>query len=208
MSAVLKCASQHKGNQMKINEKLILVDCDGVLLDWQYSFYNWMAKRGHTPVVDAEYDMGKVFNMPYEQAKQYCEYFNCSAAIGWLTPFRDSVKYVRKLHEDHGFVFHCITSLSTDKYAGKLRKKNLEALFGKKVFEEVICLECGGDKDEALEPYRDTGCFWVEDKPENAELGTRLGLNSLLIDHPHNNNFESNNLTKVANWAEIYGLIV
>jgi FMN phosphatase YigB (HAD superfamily) len=192
---------------MKLNEKLILVDCDGVLLDWQYSFYKWMEARGHTPLSYDEYDMGKVFNMPYSEAKQMCEYFNTSAAIGWLTPFRDAVKYVRKLHEDHGYVFHCITSLSTDKYAGKLRKKNLEAIFGKKVFEEVICLECGGDKDEALEPYRDTGCVWVEDKESNADLGIKLGLNSMLIEHGHNKNYAGEAI-KVANWKEIYDLIV
>lgn len=193
---------------MKINEKLILVDCDGVLLDWQYSFYKWMAARDHHPIVDGEYDMGKTFNMSYGQAKMMCEYFNCSAAIGWLTPFRDAVKYVRKLHEDHGFVFHCITSLSTDKYAGKLRKKNLEAIFGKKVFEEVICLECGGDKYDALLPYKNTGCFWVEDKPENAVVGSDLGLNSLLIEHEHNKDFSYTDVTNVKNWKEIYELIV
>lgn len=192
---------------MKLNEKLILVDCDGVLLDWQYSFYQWMEQRGHTPRSYDEYDMGKVFDMSYAEAKQMCEYFNTSAAIGWLTPFRDAVKYVRKLNQDHGYIFHCITSLSTDKYAGKLRKKNLEAIFGKKIFEEVICLECGGDKDDALLPYKDTGCVWVEDKPENADLGMKLGLNSMLIEHGHNKDY-AGEATKVANWKEIYELIV
>jgi len=193
---------------MKLNEKLILVDCDGVLLDWQYSFYKWMAARGHHPKTYDEYDMGKTFDMSHDEAKKMCEYFNCSAAIGWLTPFRDAVKYVKKLHEDHGYIFHCITSLSTDIYAGKLRKKNLEAIFGKKVFEEVICLECGGDKDEALKPYADTGCLWVEDKPENAVVGADLGLNSMLIEHNHNQGFEHPFVTNVKNWKEIYELVV
>ena len=193
---------------MKLHEKLILVDCDGVLLDWQYSFYKWMASRDYHPIVHGEYDMGKTFNISSEEAKKMCEYFNCSAAIGWLTPFRDAVKYVRKLHEDHGFVFHCITSLSTDKYAGKLRKKNLESIFGKSVFEEVICLSCGGDKDEALLPYKDTGCLWVEDKPENSIVGAELGLNSILIEHQHNENFYDPRVQKVKNWRQIYDLIV
>ena len=192
---------------MKVSEKLILVDCDGVLLDWQYSFYKWMTKRGYAPIVDNEYDMGITFGISKEKAKELCEYFNQSAAIGWLTPFRDAVKYVRKLHEEHGFVFHCITSLSDDLYAGKLRKKNLEALFGQKVFEEVICLPCGGDKDEALLPYKDTGCFWVEDKKENADLGITLGLNSLLIEHSHNMDY-AGDATKVKNWRQIYEMIV
>lgn len=192
---------------MKINEKLILVDCDGVLLDWQYSFYKWMAARGHYPILDNEYDMGKTFDMSYDEAKKMCEYFNCSAAIGWLTPFRDAVKYVKKLHEDHGFVFHCITSLSTDVYAGKLRAKNLQALFGKKVFEEIICLECGGDKDEALLPYKDTGCAWVEDKKSNADLGIKLGLQSYLIEHAHNRDYNGEAI-QVKNWKEIYQSLV
>lgn len=192
---------------MKVSEKLILVDCDGVLLDWQYSFYKWMTKRGYEPIVHNEYDMGVTFGITKEKARELCEYFNQSAAIGWLTPFRDAVKYVRKLHEDHGFVFHCITSLSDDVYAGKLREKNLEALFGRKVFEEVICLSCGADKDEALLPYKDSGCFWVEDKKENADVGLELGLNSLLIEHPHNMDYEGE-ATKVKNWKEIYDLIV
>jgi uncharacterized HAD superfamily protein len=193
---------------MKINEKLILVDCDGVLLDWQYSFLKWMKDRGYNPTTYDQYDMAKTFDISKVKAKEYCEYFNQSAAIGWLTPFRDAVKYVRKLHEEHGFVFHCITSLSTDKYAGKLRTKNLEALFGKKVFEEVICLECGGDKDEALLPYKNTGCVWVEDKPENAVLGMSLGLDSFLIEHEHNKNFHDDDIKKVANWKEIYEYVV
>jgi len=61
---------------MKISDKLILVDCDGVLLDWQYSFFTWMEKRGHAPTSYDEYDMGKTFDMPYDQAKEMCEYFN------------------------------------------------------------------------------------------------------------------------------------
>jgi len=193
---------------MKISDKLILVDCDGVLLDWQYSFFTWMEKRGHAPTSYDEYDMGKTFDMPYDQAKEMCEYFNCSAAIGWLSPFKDAKKYVKKLHEDHGFIFHCITSLSTDKYAGKLRMKNLEAVFGKKVFEELICLPCGGDKDEALKEYADTDCIWVEDKPQNAVVGANLGLNSVLIEHDHNKDFSHPMVTNVKNWREIYEMIV
>ncbi|MBT4995857.1 MAG: hypothetical protein HOM88_05235 [Hellea sp.] len=193
---------------MNKREKLILVDCDGVLLDWQYSFYQWMEARGHYAKDIAEYDMGQVFDMSYDKAKEMCEYFNCSAAIGWLSPFRDAKKYVKKLNEDHGYIFHCITSLSTDKYAGKLRMKNLEAVFGKKVFEELICLPCGGDKDSALEAYRDSGCFWVEDKPENAVTGSKFGLESLLIEHPHNKDFSHTDVVNVKNWREIYDLIV
>ena len=193
---------------MKLSDKLILVDCDGVLLDWKYGFFRWMRERGFEAVQTGEYDIAITFDIHKDRAKELVRHFNESAAIGWLPQFRDAVKYVRKLHEDHGFIFHCITSLSTDTYAGKLRVKNLEALFGKTVFEKVECLECGADKDEALLPYKDSGCIWVEDKEENALAGQKIGLNSLLIAHDFNENFDDPSITKVQNWREIHDMVV
>ena len=193
---------------MKLNEKLILVDCDGVLLDWQYGFFRWMKQHGHEVINHGEYDIATTFELDSGYAKTLVRAFNESAAVGWLPSFRDAVKYVRKLHEDHGFIFHCITSMSLDEYAGKLRKKNIEALFGKTAFEKIECLDCGADKDEALEPYDGTGCLWVEDKPENAEAGLFAGLNSVLIEHPHNQNYHNPSVQKVKNWRQIYDMIV
>jgi FMN phosphatase YigB (HAD superfamily) len=192
---------------MKLSNKLILVDCDGVLVDWEYGFTKWMKQHGHEPVVHDEYDIATTFGLDKAEAKNYVRMFNESAAMGWLPALRDAVKYVKKLHEEHGFIFHCITSLSLDEYAGKLRKKNLEALFGKTVFEKITCLDTGADKDEALEPYRESGCFWVEDKVSNAELGYELGLNSVLIAHGHNKDYEGP-IERVTNWKEIYEMIV
>jgi FMN phosphatase YigB (HAD superfamily) len=196
------------GYIMKLNEKLILVDCDGVLLDWLYGFQRWMHQRGYEIKEPDNYDIAMMYGLEKQYAKNLVRHFNESAAMGWLPPFRDAVKYVRKLHEDHGFIFHCITSLSLDEYAGKLRKKNLEALFGKTVFEKIVCLDCGADKDEALLKYKDSGCLWIEDKPENAQAGLLVGLNSVLIEHDHNKNFSDSRIQKVKNWREIYDMIV
>ena len=74
--------------------------------------------------------------------------FNQSAVVGFLPPLRDAIHYVRKLHEEHGYVFHVCTSLHKDKNAQKLRIMNLEKLFGETVFEKYIILGCGDDKDE------------------------------------------------------------
>ena len=48
-----------------------------------------------------------------------------------------------------GFNIECITSLSTDYYAGKIREYNLKQHFGNNI-GKVICLEQGGDKDDIL----------------------------------------------------------
>jgi hypothetical protein len=134
--------------------------------------------------------------------------FNESAAIGFLPPLRDAMYYVEKLHKEHGYVFHCITSVSLDPNAIKLREMNLRKLFGETVFQRIVCLDTGADKDTALYPYRDTGCYWVEDKPQNAVLGADLGLNSLLMEHGHNMHHYHEDVRTVKNWEEVYGIIV
>jgi hypothetical protein len=163
--------STHKKN-------LILVDADGVCLDWEYAFSIWMEEHGFVKREghQFEYDIGTRYGIDWEQGKKLITMFNESAAIGFLPPLRDAMYYVKRLHEEHGYVFHCITSLSTDVNAGRLREMNLRKLFGKTAFEGVVCLETGANKDAALEPYRGSGLHWIEDKPENADLGHRMGL--------------------------------
>ena len=185
-------------------QKLILTDCDGVLLNWEFAFNCWMEERGYKPIRSDVYDMGERFGKTKAEMKGLIKIFNECAAIGFLPPQRDAIQYVRKLHEEHGFVFRIITSLSLNPYAKKLRVRNLEKLFGTAI-DDVICLDTGADKDEALEPYRDSGLVWIEDKVENAQVGSDMGLNSILIEHEHNMNEKDFPLAK--NWKEVYEMV-
>ena len=192
-------------------KKIILTDCDGVVMNWEYAFCCWLEQRGYTQIENGnwEYDIAKRFGISRNEAIKHVITFNESAAMGFLPALRDAMYYVKRLHEEHGYVFRCITSLSLDKNAYKLRKMNLEKLFGKTAFEELVCLDTGADKDEALEPYRDSGLYWIEDKMTNAVLGQELGLKSILIEHGFNMNDEvPEGMTKVVNWKEIYEHIV
>jgi FMN phosphatase YigB (HAD superfamily) len=193
--------STHKKN-------LILVDADGVLLDWEFAFSIWMEEHGFVKQDghQFEYDIGTRYGIDREQSFKLIKMFNESAAIGFLPPLRDAMFYVKRLHEEHGYVFHCITSLSTDVNAGRLREMNLRKLFGRTAFEGVTCLATGADKTSALEPYAGSGLWWVEDKPENADLGHRLGLQSILMEHGHNMHHECP-YPVVKNWREIYAII-
>ena len=94
------------------------------------------------------------------------------------------------------------------KNAGKLRKMNLQKLFGKTAFDKFVILGTGANKDEALKKYAGSGCWWIEDKPENAEAGLRVGLKPLLVEHGHNMSFKHDSIQKVKNWKEIYEIIV
>jgi hypothetical protein len=193
-----------------MKNKIILVDADGVLLDWEYAFDVYLQTHGFNKVEGGQfkYDIGKRYGIERDQGKKLIKIFNESAHIGFLPPLRDAMFYVKRLHEEHGYVFHCVTSLSKDENAQELRRMNLRKLFGATAFEKFVFLDTGADKDQALEPYRNSNYWWVEDKIVNAEVGHELGLKSLLMEHGHNMDYENPNIPRVRNWKEIYDLIV
>lgn len=189
-------------------QKLILVDCDGVLCNWEYAFAIWMEQHGFESVAGSQfqYDIGQRYGISKDQAKKLIRMFNESASIGFLPPLRDAMYYVKRLHEEHGYVFHCITSLSQDINAQRLREMNLKKLFGDTAFERIVCLDTGADKNYALEEYAGSECWWVEDKPENADVGHNMGLRSVLMEHGHNMH-HSCSYPVVKNWRELFELI-
>jgi hypothetical protein len=91
--------------------------------------------------------------------------------------------------------------------AQRLRMMNLHKLFGETAFERITCLDTGADKNDALEEYRDSNCWWVEDKMENAEVGLALGLRSVLVEHGHNMEHVNASIPVVKNWRQLYELI-
>lgn len=196
-------------SKFKNLKKLILTDCDGVCLDWEWAFNIWMQEHGFVEQQGSkfEYDMSLRYGISREQVTKLIKVFNESAAIGFLPAQRDAMFYIKRLHEEHGFRFHAITSLSLDPNAQKLREMNLRKLFGKTAFERILCLDTGAHKDDALQEYQDTGCWWVEDKPENAECGYKYGLKPLLLEHGHNMNYSHPEIKIVKNWKEIFNLV-
>lgn len=190
-----------------MKDRIILTDADGVILDWEWAFNLWMEEHGfeRKDGWQFKYEMSERFGISKDQAKKLIRMFNESAAIGFLPALRDAQHYVKRLHEEHGYIFHCITSLSKDRNAQRLRKMNIRKLFGETAFDEFIILGTGDDKDQALAPYKDTGCWWIEDKPENALVGSNLGLNSLVMEHGHNMHDDS--CPRVRNWKEVYEII-
>jgi len=134
-------------------EKVIVTDCDGVLLNWEYAFDIWMNEKDHYKVEgsDLEYNIGKRYGISTEKGKEYIKFFNESAAIGFLPALRDAVHYVKLLHEKHGYVFDVVTSLSKNPYAAYeyfwLEDKPENAYHGKLVGMKPILIEHGHNMD-------------------------------------------------------------
>ena len=186
--------------------KIIAIDCDGVLLNWEQSFDDWMAFQGFPKHASDHYDVSMNYHMNKGQCEVLVKIFNESAWMKFLKPIEGAVENVKKL-ADLGYKFHVITSQTLDKKANQLREENLKEVFGD-VFEQIECLDTGADKDEAL-PKIPEGTIWIEDKPANAELGSRMGLVALLLDLPHNQVYNEDNslVQRIKNWTEIYNVI-
>lgn len=194
---------------MKVaKQKVILTDCDGVLLDWEEGFSVWMEHHGHELVEGYQfmYEMNERYGITKDQARKLIKTFNESAAIGFLPPLRDAQYYVKMLAEKHQFKFVVLTSLSLDPYAKELRIRNLNKIFGD-CFLDVICLETGADKNIALFELatKYMGNFWIEDKPENVMAGVDAGFKGILIQHGHNMDFQDTFVAK--KWEDIYNLV-
>ena len=187
--------------------KKIIVDCDGVLLDWAYAFDVWMGEHGYKRIPDTDkyYSQSFRYGITDDESYRQIKKFNESGCVGFIPAFRDSVEYVTKLSR-MGWRFEVISCLDKDKYAQRLREKNLRHIFGD-VFDFVTCIDTGADKDETLLPYKDSGLYWLEDKPENAKLGADLGLNTIMLRHQHNANFSYAGVKVVDNWAQIVNYI-
>jgi hypothetical protein len=190
---------------LMMNDRLILSDVDGVLLHWDATFDDWMKLHGYEKKVEGEYELDVAYGLPLKVAISLAIRFNESAYIGSLPPLRDSVKYVRKLYEEHGYTFHCITALPNTNPIWNLRLQNLTRVFGEGPIIKLDCTGSSQNKYKYLEKYKDSGLPWIEDKASNAEMGNDLGLTCFFVNHLYNERDElSSDILRVDKWAEIY----
>jgi hypothetical protein len=188
-------------------EKVILSDVDGCMLFWKRSFEEWMSRHGYVKVLDDAYEIEDLYGLSKKESDKMVEYFNESIHLGYLPPLRDAIKYIRKLHEEHGFVFHCITAVGTHPRIHDLRMENLSRVFGPTAIERLVCTKSSKDKEPILKEYENSGLLWIEDKASNAVMGSNLGLKSVLINHDYNLSYVGD-FMRVNTWKEIYKIAV
>lgn len=192
-------------------ERIILSDCDGVLINWNDGFDSFMKEQGYTPIsnTDDQYNLAIRYNVEETKIDSYVREFNNNSYIEYLEPLADSVKYVKKFTK-LGFRFIIITSIGNSLKAKFYRTKNLNNIFGD-IFDEIHCIKIGSSKSYELSKWAGTGYFWIEDHMRHAEAGYEVGLKPILIDHPYNRHYNTDLFPRVNNttpWKEIYDIII
>ena len=189
-------------------DKTILTDCDGVLLDWESSFQVWVSRQGYC--YQDRYanhpDLAQRLGVDYAEADKLIQRFNSSADFEKLEAWRDSVTVVRRLKRQ-GWKFVVITTAGLHPWTHALRKNNLDRVFGPGIIDELHVLELHGNKGTKLADYQNSGLYWIEDKPSNAELGFDYGLKPLLMNTSSNSHYRYGKVPRVKNWTDIESII-
>lgn len=187
-------------------DKRIIVDCDGVLLDWCYAFDVWMSEQGYNKILNRQssYDQSYRYRISKEQANRQIRNFNESGCVGFIPAYKDSVEYVNKLY-NNGWRFEVVSCLDKDKYAQGLREKNLLHLFGN-VFDFIDCSldYTYGKYDYLFQRYSGKNHYWIEDSISHANSGKEIGLRSVIMDHEYNKEWKG---LRVKNWKDVYWMV-
>lgn len=190
-------------------DNVIVTDYDGCCAYWEHGFHMWMVAKGYQEQTKGSYEIEDKYGISADESAMLVTSFNESAALKHLPPIKDAIKYIRKLHEEHGYVFHCISAIPNTQDMHDARMENIHNLFGKTAFERLILCGPSKNKKELLKEYKGSECFWIEDVPENLEYGLEYSMRGLLMDRHYNKNY----LTiapyshRVNNWREIYSHI-
>lgn len=195
---------------LQLFENVILTDADGCLMYWEHAFMQWMLEMGYSDPISGTYDLEGKYNISTEKATDLILLFGLSEWFSKLPPMRDAIKYVKKLHEEHGFVFHCISSIPNTDVHKAARWKNIKSLFGETAFEKLILCNKTHEKDVCLSRYAGSDCYWIEDLAVNVEYGLNHGLRPILVSQHYNTDYknENKNIPRVTYWKEIYEYVV
>ena len=62
----------------EIKDKVILTDCDGVLLDWEFHFYRWLERTEGLHRLSDDYNIAKAVGVAQKTGSRYVNLFNRS----------------------------------------------------------------------------------------------------------------------------------
>lgn len=188
---------------------MILLDCDGVLLEWDRSFASWCRKNiGATPCPSGpkDWNLAEWLGCDDAEALSLVAEFNASPEFGNIWPCINAVQGVSRLAFD-GHEMHVITSCSEDPEAARRRHENLVRCFGD-VFSAVYCLPLGASKAKLLGQF-ERGCIWVEDNYCHAVAGREAGHHTFMIERSHNRTLRAGAdpmIRWVTTWDDIVSL--
>ena len=180
--------------------KLIISDCDGVILDFHKAFEQFVSRYYPDITLDnTDYALGLTAQEMYNIVNE----FNTDFSFSRLEALGDSLEYVAKLQEEFDYKFVAITTCLGTERTKVMRELNLRTLFGYSTFEEIICLPIGTSKFGALQKFEPT--YYCDDKLKHCESAVKAGHTAFKMLHSYNiENERPDTIVPVHDWKTIY----
>jgi hypothetical protein len=186
----------------------LLLDVDGVLLDWLSGFEDYLLT--HAPHLHRDFsglsdvdNLEQLLGMPDDVMHAWIDRFHAHDAFEHLQPLPGAREAIRILAP--WCKISCITASGSSPVSVHMRRNNLHTQFGD-VFEHIICVDRSTDKPEHLQAF-DSG-YWVEDQLKNALMGVRAGHESFLQNALYNRQQHDDTVTRVNNLLEVGEVIL
>lgn len=186
----------------------LLLDVDGVLLDWLSGFENFLlvqAPHLHKDFSGLQHveNLEQLLGMDDAQIHDWIDRFHHDASFKFLKPLPGTQKTINLLKNWCRLV--CITASGTSPASVAMRRQNLNQVFGP-CFERIICVERSSDKPAHLSAY--PAGYWVEDQLKNALMGVHAGHESFLMDAMYNKQQDHALVHRVKNLAQVGEIIL
>lgn len=156
------------------NKKEIILDVDGVLLDYEKAFEDYF---NLSPISDIYRNFTDRFGIHDDQILKMVNDFSLEKEFSMLEPFDGAIEALNEL-KNKGHKISIISSCGDDPYVHELRKINLLNVFGD-IFDNITLIGMRLCKSNFLEKYKNTNSIWIDDTYKHYKTGIKLGLNSI-----------------------------
>ena len=188
----------------KTEMKHIILDVDGVLLDWEHGFQQWASSQHKVKFTSSRptsWDLCEWTGREKEEVFELIKKFNQSPNFSHLFDHVDACVVLRELWGKG----YNMTALSCYDAGGKSQMNricNLHKKFGN-IFEQIISLPLRVKKKDVLEQlYHQYGpCVFVEDNPEYALQGVQVGHEVFVLRREHNK-LQEDEYELVTTWVD------
>lgn len=175
---------------MKISHpKQVVIDVDGVLLNWIDSFDTWFRSSGLSSALRARdpgdervngYELHSRYQLDSTQIATAIRVFNSTIHAELLPAMPGAIKYVRKLVEE-GYSLYALTAFSADFKSHQLRYNNLVNKFGAGTFDGYTFLPLRASKKDHFSNFP-AGTLYIDDHISHVNDALECGLDSILYD--------------------------
>jgi len=196
----------------------VIVDVDGVLLNWAAGFDLYMTKVAGLPPINVDY--------PHHRYERYCntelheghdaatlvatliKSFALSLSFGRLGPHEDSMKVVNELHRNYGVQFIAITSCGNDPDTINLRRQNINNLYGTAV-TEIYHVPIGESKEAYLNMLHqpDHPLIYIDDYWRHCTIAQSIGYRTFQMHTTQTGHkMAQSKIPRIYSWQRLRGL--